>query len=124
MRPYKQNNITKWLSSNNMAISDIEKQAISCEHGHQGRTLVDIECEAGTTVEIQSARYGRSDGDTCPTTPGYNSICTDSADHSHVVRGACQGKANCQYHGTNDVSGDPCGGVEKYTVIEYTCVEG
>ena len=86
--------------------------------------MVDIKCEAGTKIHIEAAKYGRSDKNTCPTTPGYDGPCTDSVDHSDAVREACQGKATCQYHGTNDIGGDPCAGVEKYTVIEYTCVEG
>ena len=84
--------------------------------------MVDIKCEAGTKIQIEAARYGRSDKNTCPTTG--NDVCTDIVDHSDAVREACQGKASCQYHGTNDIGGDPCAGVDKYTVIEYTCVGG
>jgi len=47
--------------------------------------------------------------------------CNGEADHTDAVRQECNGEEDCVYHGNNQVAGDPCRGVTKYTVIKYTC---
>ena len=40
------------------------------------------------------------------------------------MRDACNGKNECSYHGTSAVAGNPCVGIDKFTVIHYSCVPG
>lgn len=44
------------------------------------------------------------------------------ADHYNKAAQQCNGKQECDYHGSNGVNGDPCRGIAKYTVIDYICV--
>ena len=46
-----------------------------------------------------------------------------TADHTANAKAKCDSEEACTYHGTNKVAGDPCRGVAKHTVIEYSCVK-
>ena len=99
-------------------------QAYSCEHSVQGDVTATIECPTGTKIKINSAIYGRAGSDPINVCshPNGVSTCRNSSDHYASVSLACDEMSTCEYHGTNSL-GDPCGGVGKYTIIEYICVE-
>ena len=40
-----------------------------------------------------------------------------------MIKAKCDGEEACTFHGTNKGAGDPCHGVAKHTVIEYSCVK-
>ena len=73
-------------------------------------------------IQIQSAIYGRSESEICPATGAHE--CNGYANHTSTVKDVCDGQRECLFHGTNSVAGDPCHGIQKYTVIDYYCILG
>ena len=53
-----------------------------------------------------------------------NSGFCNGVSHTQRVRDVCNGLDECTYHGHNTVAGDPCYGIDKYTVIHYSCIPG
>ena len=87
----------------------------------EGETLA-LTCDAGTTISVTSASYGRSHGaEVCPHSAVSNQAChaTNSAD---IVMAACQDQLTCTVSVTNAVFGDPCGGTYKYLTVNYLCL--
>ena len=60
----------------------------------------------------------------CPASSGYSGECNGYANHTSTVKDVCDGQRECLFHGTNSVAGDPCHGIQKYTVIDYYCILG
>ena len=85
-----------------------------------------LQCDQGFVVRVNSAIYGKLTKDQCvrPQINQQNIKCGSTADHTANVKAKCDGEESCTYHGTNTVAGDPCYGVAKHTVIEYSCVKG
>ena len=106
--------------------------AYSCEHPSEnhshaqspGQQNAQLECKDGLVIRINSATYGKPTEDQCisQNASQQNKVCGSSADHTANVQSKCDGEKACTYHGTNKVAGDPCQGVAKHTVIEYSCV--
>jgi len=68
-------------------------------------------------------QYFSWDQTTCVRPDGrHMGECNGEADHTQAVIDACEGEESCIYHGNNQVAGDPCRGIVKYTVINYSCV--
>jgi hypothetical protein len=116
--------------------------AYSCEwpdnhskHPQIGDKRVELECNEGYVLRIDSAEYGKNNPKMCfdMGSPNHASTgakkCEDKkgnrlfADHYDAVAAACDGKRKCGYHGHNRVAGDPCRGVAKHTEIKYSCVQ-
>merc|ERR1719383_1149169 len=99
------------------------KKAISCEWSNQekaqGSQIAYPNCPAGKTIQIKDAAYGRWDQTTCVRPDGrHMGECNGEADYTQAVIDACEGEESCIYHGNNQVAGDPCYGIVKYTVID------
>ena len=95
----------------------------SCEHRHQGQTKAKLRCSNGKTIKVQSATYGSTDENICPSKHTFGNkdeTCETTVDHTAAVAAACDGEETCEYHGTNAL-GDPCPNVEKFTHIHYVC---
>ncbi|OWF43119.1 L-rhamnose-binding lectin CSL3 [Mizuhopecten yessoensis] len=79
-----------------------------------------IKCDAGDTIKIMSAMYGRKARSVCPHAAVSNLKC--EAESSMVkVSQACDGKDKCVLSATNSVFGDPCGETFKYLDVQYKC---
>merc|ERR1712235_155742 len=104
---------------------EYDATAYSCEHADQnpGQQNAQLECEDGLVIRINSATYGKPTQDQCIRSNQQNKNCGSSADHTAYAQSKCDGEQACTYHGTNNVAGDPCHGVAKHTVIEYSCVQ-
>ena len=103
----------------------------SCEHpadharhpqSPQGKPM---KCNNGFVIRVNSAIYGKDPEvtDMCIDTKTQNKVCMGEADHTDRARRHCNGEEECTYHGKNQVAGDPCQGVAKMTVLDYTCVQ-
>ena len=83
-----------------------------------------MSCKSGFVIQVDSATYGKPAGsDVCIAETTDHKVCNGSADHTERARKHCNGKQTCTYHGKNQVAGDPCKGVAKHTVLDYTCVQ-
>lgn len=81
-------------------------------------------CKSGFVIRVNSATYGKPEGSTmCIDSKTDHKTCGDTADHTQRARRLCNGEETCTYHGQNKVAGDPCKGVAKHTVIDYSCVQ-
>ena len=80
-----------------------------------------LQCDQGFVIRVNSAIYGKLTKDQCVTQKYVT--CGSTADHTANAKAKCDGQESCSYHGVNAVAGDPCKGVEKHTVIEYSCVK-
>jgi len=111
-------------------ISYKPEPAYSCEHPadharHPQNPQGDpMSCKPGFVIRVNSATYGKPAGSTmCIADTTDHKPCNDSADHTERARRHCDGQETCVYHGKNQVAGDPCQGVAKHTVLDYTCVQ-
>merc|ERR1712115_127060 len=123
------NRMNKWNSilQRKLAGDSGPKKAISCEWSNQekavGSQIAYPTCSDGKVIQIKDAAYGRWDQTTCVRPDGkHMGQCNGEADHTEAVKEACEGQESCIYHGNNQVAGDPCWGIVKYTVINYSCV--
>ena len=83
-----------------------------------------LSCKDGFVIRVDSAIYGKPEGSTmCIDKKTDHKKCSSEADHTAHIKRKCDGEATCSYHGKNHVAGDPCRGVAKHTVINYTCVQ-
>ena len=90
---------------------------ITCEG--QSRT---ISCLGGTTIYVQSANYGRTEGaSVCPHPSIQTTDCT-APESLERVRDRCQGQTTCIIEASNNIFGDPCPGTYKYLEVEFVCV--
>ena len=90
-----------------------------------GEKSARLQCDQGFVIGVNSAIYGKLTEDQClrPEVYQQNLTCGSTADQTANAKAKCDGEKSCTYHGTNAVAGDPCSGVEKHTVIEYSCVK-
>ncbi|CAH1240008.1 SVEP1 [Branchiostoma lanceolatum] len=87
------------------------------------RKTLQLSCQAGETLLIDDANYGRtSTTHACP----CSKCATDcrAANSLSIVRDACQGSQQCAVSAKNGVFGDPCVGTQKYLEVTYRCVTG
>lgn len=86
-------------------------------------SVVEVSCPAGSLVSgIGGAIYGRPAG-TCA---GYDAehvdtFCDASQDVTAVVEGLCVGLERCTVEGTGALFGDPCPGMPKKLLVDWTC---
>ena len=106
--------------------------AYSCEHPSENHNQAQageqnalLQCDQGFVIRVNSAIYGKPTENQCVSqnTNQQNLTCGSTADHTANAKAKCDGEEACTYHGTNNVAGDPCHGVAKHTVIEYSCVK-
>ena len=88
-----------------------------CEH-----KPMNMACEAGQVISIQSAMYGRRKAKVCPGANDGKTNC-EAKNSLKVVQGLCDGKEKCQVKASNGVFGDPCRGTFKYLQVSYSCEE-
>ena len=110
----------KWIDSCTVDVCQIERtytntDAYVCEDNTH-----EIVCPAGSIIHIRDAKYGRWNSSTCPSSA--MGTCDSFIDHTDAVRADCEGKQSCFYTASNTY-GDPCGGIQKYTDIDYACVK-
>ncbi|XP_060070844.1 L-rhamnose-binding lectin CSL3-like [Ylistrum balloti] len=89
---------------------------VQCE----GKTMT-IKCDAGKTIKITSALYGRKSRFVCLHFKMWNVKC-ESKSSMVKVREACDGRDTCVLAASNSVFGDPCRGTYKYLTVQYTCI--
>jgi len=90
-----------------------------CEH----KTL-SLSCPEGTTIDILTANYGRTEKDKCPSSLLKNLLASTDckADKSlEIVKTHCDGMGSCTVQAKNSLFGDPCSGTFKYLDVSYTC---
>ncbi|XP_021348638.1 zonadhesin-like isoform X2 [Mizuhopecten yessoensis] len=80
-----------------------------------------IKCDAGETIKIMSAMYGRKSRSVCPHAAMSNLKCEAKSSMGKVSQ-ACDGKDKCVLSASNSVFGDPCGGTFKYLDVKYACI--
>ena len=111
---------------------EYDVSAYSCERSNEndnnsqaGEQNALLQCDQGFVIRINSATYGKPTEDQCISHNAnqQNLTCGSTADHTANAKAKCDGEEACTYHGTNQVAGDPCHGVAKHTVIEYSCVK-
>lgn len=79
-----------------------------------------LKCRRGYTIAIVTAKYGRSDHDTCPSKMIRTTYCSSRTSFD-VVKSSCNGLRSCKVPASNKVFGDPCRGTYKYLSIRYMC---
>ncbi|XP_060070842.1 IgGFc-binding protein-like, partial [Ylistrum balloti] len=80
-----------------------------------------IKCDAGETIKIISAAYGRKSRSVCPHRHMRNLNC-ESKSSMVKVKEACDGRDTCVLAASNSVFGDPCRGTYKYLTVQYACI--
>ena len=89
---------------------------------------IDLKCDKGK-IHIVRAEYGRRSKDVCAyrVPKNHKSIsntdCGDPHRSTAIMRVKCEGKTACSVFAPGTL-GDPCPGINKYTVVNYTCMEG
>jgi len=91
------------------------KRGTTCE----GSKLT-LSCDAGESITVIYAQYGRSTGAICPGTNSGKTCYNPSS--VNIVRSSCNGQQSCTVAATNSVFGDPCGNVYKYLDVYYFCL--
>ncbi|GLV36087.1 Calcium-independent receptor for alpha-latrotoxin [Carabus blaptoides fortunei] len=88
----------------------------------QNSTLT-ITCPIGTTIDVVSARFGRTSNKYCSTshTPVRN--CTTS-NATNIVKEKCDNKQYCSIQANNSLFGNPCGANPNYLEVSYACFKG
>lgn len=77
------------------------------------------------TINIESAIYGRSNGETCKAGSSIRTTNCASKKSTDRVKQKCNGQRNCNVRASNrNMGGDPCYGTTKYLSVRYTCVVG
>lgn len=79
-----------------------------------------LKCEAGQTITVLTAMYGRKKDSVCPSKPIHSLNC-EARSSLTKVKEACEGKDTCVLSAVNSVFGDPCRGTTKYLEVTYTC---
>ncbi|XP_070540332.1 uncharacterized protein [Ptychodera flava] len=92
----------------------ITDNKLVCEH----QTLT-LQCTDGT-IQVMSANYGRTDGETCPHPAISDQECGAEVSID-VVKEECEDKKSCSVRASNSVFGDPCVGTFKYLQVKYYC---
>ncbi|OWF41917.1 L-rhamnose-binding lectin CSL3 [Mizuhopecten yessoensis] len=75
-----------------------------------------IKCDAGETIKVMSALYGR--------TTVYPERKCEAKSTMAKVSETCDRKSKCILYASNTVFGDPCLGILKYLDVEYKCIGG
>nr|XP_047125232.1 coadhesin-like isoform X2 [Hydra vulgaris] len=84
-----------------------------------------IQCPVNSLIKIQSAIYGRNSSSIC--TSSYVSsaselnICISPKTVTELVQQRCNNSSNCSVQSNNAEFTDPCSGIYKYTVVNYSC---
>ena len=73
-------------------------------------------------ISVTTASYGRSSIDFCQF-GYYSNINCRAAKSDSMIKKACNGKNSCQLNPSNEVYGNPCGGVVKYIHVSYKCIK-
>jgi hypothetical protein len=86
----------------------------------QGDAL-DIQCESGEEIHIETAVYGRTSKTTCAAEGEEPASTTCSSDAFNQVAAACEFQRTCSVGVTNDRLGDPCNETSKYLEVVHKC---
>lgn len=90
---------------------------IVCESG-----TINIRCPGAAKIQIQQARYGRSERNVCPHPSIQTTDCSAPSSET-IVKGKCDGSGQCHITASNAVFGDPCRNTYKYLTVKYICVD-
>merc|ERR1711915_795693 len=104
-----------------MVVLQQETSAFRSKRGKacEGSSLT-LSCNAGESITVIYAQYGRSTGAICPGTNSGQTCYNPSS--INTVRGSCNGQQSCTVSATNSVFGDPCPNVYKYLDVYYFCL--
>ncbi|XP_061841422.1 L-rhamnose-binding lectin CSL3-like [Nerophis lumbriciformis] len=94
-----------------------KRSLVACE----GQTA-QLSCDAGSSIEIIRARYGRFDEQLCSDTPSVMTFCSSYSTQG-TVSTKCNGQNTCQV--TADSTLGPaydCDDLPKYLTVNYVCV--
>ena len=100
-----------------------EKQVTVCAGQNHS-----IECVSpGSSISIVHTFWGRLSDKICPSEDGDPvTNCEDATETGGIIRGLCDGHNSCQLSARHTVlqrAGKPhCPGVNKYLLLNYTCV--
>ncbi|XP_056335166.1 rhamnose-binding lectin-like [Danio aesculapii] len=98
---------------------EIRSSAV-CENAN-----ANLKCEDGSSLNINTANYGRTDSHTCsagrPASQVAKTDCYASISKSTLAY-ACNGKNSCSISASNGVFSDPCVDTYKYLYTAYSCV--
>lgn len=85
-----------------------------------------LTCESpGSAIAITGVFWGRESPDICPSEDGDpETDCPTAPEAEHVVKDMCEGMGSCVLEGRADIlqNGKHCYGVQKYLLVNYTCV--
>jgi len=101
----------------------IEKQVLFC--AAQNKSL---ECVSpGSTIAIMDAFWGRLSDRICPSEDGDPNInCANDQSTTPILKKLCDDKVFCEIPARHTVLQNPgtshCPGVNKYLIVNYTCV--
>ena len=82
---------------------------------------VQLECEEGFFLRIESAFYGRLSNDTCARADVVDLNCQSNGRELSIMRPVCEGRRSCWLMPINAVFGDTCPDNYKMGSVEYTC---
>nr|XP_054602271.1 L-rhamnose-binding lectin SML-like [Nothobranchius furzeri] len=101
----------------NMFCEAFADHVIICEH-----TTIELMCDLGMVISVDSAEYGRHDTTTCSEgRPPSELQDTSCSSYSDIVAENCDGENSCSITASNNVFGDPCVGTFKYLHVIYYC---
>merc|ERR1712110_1097904 len=96
------------------------KSMVVCEHQES-----QLRCEAGESVNVKEAWYGRKSEKICPHKSAKNNDCSSKpAVTLAAIKKVCQGRLYCLISPSQLKLGDPCRGTSKYLSLSYECEKG
>lgn len=98
-----------------------EKRVTVCSKGKSPLTCV----SPGSAIAITGVFWGRESADICPSEDGDPvTNCPTAPEAEHIVKEMCEGMGSCVLEGKADKlqHGKHCYGVQKYLLVNYTCV--
>lgn len=100
---------------------EADKQVTICSSGKSPLT-----CESpGSAIAVTGVFWGRVSPYICPSEDGDPvTNCPTAPEASNIVRGLCEGMGSCVLEGKAEKlqNGKHCYGVQKYLLVNYTCV--
>jgi len=92
------------------------------KYGCEG-TVLDIQCEEGTVINLVRANYGRFSISICNEkgNTAWSVNCMEPRT-LRVINARCGSQPRCTVPVDSDIFGDPCPGTHKYVEVHYTCV--
>lgn len=98
-----------------------DKRVTICSRGKSPLT-----CESpGSAIAITGVFWGRESPDICPSEDGDPvTDCPTAPEARNIVKQMCEGMGSCVLEGKAEKlqNGKHCYGVQKYLLVNYTCV--